>query len=141
MTDAVWYYRLQSDDVCHPPPTQRLRLRLWRHSTTCPRSGATNRRDPPDSRPTGIAAQSCPAAVAPVAVVAQWSHYLEMRWPEPPYTVNIWRGSLLASEEFSGTPAETVAYGGALLDAYLGRTLVIRDVGGDELYRLHRADR
>jgi hypothetical protein len=64
-----------------------------------------------------------------------------MRWPEPPYTVNIWKSSLLASAKFSGTPAETVAYGGALLDAYQGRTLVIRDAGGDELHRLHRADR
>lgn len=63
-----------------------------------------------------------------------------MRWPDPPFVVQIFGSELLRSEQFAGSPDDTIAYGKLILDSIAGRVLVITDRAGVELYRLNRTN-
>jgi hypothetical protein len=62
-----------------------------------------------------------------------------MRWPESPFVIEIFKGVLLLSERFAGTPEAAIARGTTLLNDLDGRTLLVADDAGNEVYRLHRS--
>lgn len=60
-----------------------------------------------------------------------------MRWPEPPFVIEIFKGLLLLSERFAGPPEAAIARGTTLLNDLIERTLVVADDAGNQLYWLH----